>query len=276
KDNKMIQITKTITCTLACLTLSACVGAIEPDNAGEAVEPDNASEASDGGSGGVDEAIQGFVSLPLYSGSGNRYSAPRSSDGNVATSLPNSVATRVVNSSNIAIITRNYLASLNRNISDKGLYVYRINGGGKFTKNDGILVAELYEPGGGFGHAYAWIFGSDDNNTPNVGAALTANASFSGRYFVTYSTPNDTGVKNGNITLQVNYIDGTLKGRSGKLEVDGHINRFRISGFATYNNYLNADLGGYAGVNGAIGVFRGRADFNSNRDYAVAGGFVVH
>jgi len=122
--------------------------------------------------------------------------------------------------------------------------------------------------------------------TPTVGAAVTADsATYDARYEyfavdnVSRSSDFISGQsipESGSITLEADFVDGTLTGIGGELTVNGTIDGTDLGGTVTANYELlsrsgtvDGRLDGSIGTTGVIGAFAG-----DNSDTVLSGGFV--
>jgi hypothetical protein len=106
-------------------------------------------------------------------------------------------------------------------------------------------------------------------NTRVGDAPTIATASYDADYDLAYA--DRTRIENpvsGKITLNADFNNGTLKGQSGGLAVDGTITGQNIGGTASYRG-VDAKLTGRIGEERAVGAFAGHND-----DAVVTGGFI--
>ncbi len=213
--------------------------------------------------------------------------------------VPADIAERIANEESNEAIARDYLARINFDIGDNKLYAVSLTGSGDsgLTGKDGAFLIQAHNPNGGTGHAFVGTFGTN-NGVPDVGEPLSANATFNGIYAFIITRTGNSNIYSGKIQLKANFNDRELFGqtqfgrnsrfRTNEFTVLGNFNGNTLSGTVAYGGFLDsydiADLTGFIGVNGAVGVFASSRDVDdadtfkpigSLYDHAFSGGFIV-
>ncbi len=200
----------------------------------------------------------------------------------------------------IDIIGYDYLESISFDIpKDVILTIYYLEGFGRDTlsADDGIFMINVFDDDAIENHTFVGIL-----NTTNVGAPLTASATFTGNYthylFVAPGRLNKSRSFDGrcceSITLTADFDKGTLtgsdttstgdnSGRISTLTVNGQFGdeTNTLSGSVSYDNPLVSDrtftapLSGMIGQDGAVGVFSNHENTSDSVGYTLGGGFVV-
>ncbi|MEM9642228.1 MAG: hypothetical protein AAGA19_12105 [Pseudomonadota bacterium] len=125
----------------------------------------------------------------------------------------------------------------------------------------------------GFAYQYGRVSGTNRflgvaGVAPNTDAGTvptTATATYEGTYDLAYIS-NTVERKDGDITLDANFVAGTLTGSADGLNVDGVISGTTVSGEASYRG-VNASMDGVIGTKRAVAAFAG----NTSRDVLVGG-----
>ena len=214
--------------------------------------------------------------------------------------VPADIAERIANEESNEAIARDYLARIDFDIGNNKLYAVSLTGSGDsgLTGKDGAFLIQAHNPNGGTGHAFVGTFGTN-NGVPDVGEPLSANATFNGIYAFIITGTGNSNIYSGNIQLKADFNDGELLGqtqfnRNGSLFRDeftviGDFNGNTLSGIVSYgggtfSGHYFADLSGFIGVNGAVGVFARSRDIDDSkefkpigsiRDHTFSGGFIV-
>ncbi len=219
--------------------------------------------------------------------------------------VPADIAARLATEESNETIARDYLARIDFDIGNNKLYAVSLTGSGDsgFTEQDGAFLIQAHNPNGGTGHAFVGTFGTN-NGIPNVGAPLSANATFNGIYAFIITGTGNSNIYSGKIQLKADFEDGELFGqtqfnrnnriglRENEFTVLGDFNGNTLSGSVSYGGggifggYHFADLSGFIGVNGAVGVFARSVDIGADGkdtppgprqviDHTFSGGFIV-
>lgn len=141
------------------------------------------------------------------------------------------------------------------------------------AEGDGVAFQVGVDGGKGFKGLAGLVAGTDVTFRPTTGIGT-----YTGSYRVLALediTLNGTllagrkSVDDGSITLNADFANNTLQGRSGPLRVNGRLEGRTLSGAVTYRG-VNGDLRGLVGGDDAYGAFHG-----NNADLIYAGGFIA-
>ncbi|MEM7615001.1 MAG: hypothetical protein AAF245_08130 [Pseudomonadota bacterium] len=141
------------------------------------------------------------------------------------------------------------------------------------TNGSGGILRTVNGETSGFAYQYGRVAGTNRflgvagvaPNTDPGDVPTAALATYDGEYQLTH-IDNDTETKDGDITLDANFVSGTLTGRADGLEIDGTINGTTVSGNASYRG-VTANMTGVIGDERAVTAFSG----NTSREVLVGG-----